>query len=400
MARFLLISNGHGEDVSGALIGIKLQGLGHKVDAIPFVGKGNSYTNAGIKLIFKSKEFSTGGIGYTSLKGRLTEIFEGQLIYLLIRIIKLLIVANNYDVLIVVGDVVPVFAAWLTRKTVCTYLVAYSSHYEGKLTMPWPCKTCLKSQYFKEIYTRDQLSADDLKIQLHKKVRFLGNPFMDSVLSNQKSLSKYPNRLGLFPGSRRPELDENLNLLFQTIEHLPSKLFLDDELSIDMALVERMDLDSLKRLVSKTDWHLQELNDGTNVCTLNKGLAKIKVHRDAFVQIVQSSDVIISMAGTATEQAVGLGKPVVQLPGKGPQFTSSFAEAQRRLLGPTLFCANEDLPNQERLLQTARLINHLLIQIKEDNYLQQECIRQANLRLGKQGGTTKICQSIINSIQS
>lgn len=43
------------------------------------------------------------------------------------------------------------------------------------------------------------------------------------------------------------------------------------------------------------------------------------------------------MAGTAAEQAVGLAKPVLQLPGQGPQFTASFAEAQRRLLGPQCF---------------------------------------------------------------
>ena len=37
------------------------------------------------------------------------------------------------------------------------------------------------------------------------------------------------------------------------------------------------------------------------------------------------------MAGTAAEQTVGLSKPVLQLVGQGPQFTKSFAEAQRRI---------------------------------------------------------------------
>jgi len=49
------------------------------------------------------------------------------------------------------------------------------------------------------------------------------------------------------------------------------------------------------------------------------------------------------MAGTAAEQAVGMAKPVLQLPGQGPQFTAGFAEAQRRLLGPTVFCAASTL---------------------------------------------------------
>ena len=37
---------------------------------------------------------------------------------------------------------------------------------------------------------------------------------------------------------------------------------------------------------------------------------------------------LYSMAGTATEQAIGLGKPVIQIEGKGPQFTKTFAEAK------------------------------------------------------------------------
>ena len=42
------------------------------------------------------------------------------------------------------------------------------------------------------------------------------------------------------------------------------------------------------------------------------------------------------MAGTATEQFVGLGKPAIAIPGNGPQFTPAFAEAQSRLLGGSL----------------------------------------------------------------
>ena len=79
MARLLLISNGHGEDVSGALLGIELQRIGHQVEAFPFVGKGNAYQNVGIKIHGFRKEFSTGGIGYTSLIGRFTELIQGQI---------------------------------------------------------------------------------------------------------------------------------------------------------------------------------------------------------------------------------------------------------------------------------------------------------------------------------
>ena len=42
--------------------------------------------------------------------------------------------------------------------------------------------------------------------------------------------------------------------------------------------------------------------------------------------------------GTVADKFIGLGKPVIQIEGKGPQFTRSFAEAQRRLLGKMFLC--------------------------------------------------------------
>jgi uncharacterized protein (TIGR03492 family) len=44
-------------------------------------------------------------------------------------------------------------------------------------------------------------------------------------------------------------------------------------------------------------------------------------------------EVGLATAGTATEQLVGLGVPVLSLPGPGPQFKRGFARRQSRLLG-------------------------------------------------------------------
>ena len=108
MSRFLLISNGHGEDLSGALLGKELKQNGHHVAAIPFVGNGTSYTEAGIRILGSTREFTTGGLGYTSFLGRLTELLQGQIFYLLRRLFRLYSLASSYDILIVVGDVVAV----------------------------------------------------------------------------------------------------------------------------------------------------------------------------------------------------------------------------------------------------------------------------------------------------
>ena len=160
MARLLLLSNGHGEDLSGALLGQALKAKGHDVEALPLVGRGNPYSEATIPLVGRTREFSTGGLGYTTLRGRLTELIQGQVIYLLRRLLRLIRIAGRYDLVVVIGDVIPVMAAWLCQRPVATYLVAYSSHYEGRLRLPWPCGSCLKSQRFNcLLYTSD--AADE-----------------------------------------------------------------------------------------------------------------------------------------------------------------------------------------------------------------------------------------------
>ena len=155
MAHILLLSNGHGEDLSGALLAQELQKQGHSVQALPLVGLGGAYQKAGVPLLGRSHEFSTGGIGYTSLRGRLTEIVQGQVLYLLRRLMRLLRHRRRFELILVVGDVIPVMAAWLSHRPVATYLVAYSSHYEGTLRLPWPCAALLKSRRFKALFSRD-----------------------------------------------------------------------------------------------------------------------------------------------------------------------------------------------------------------------------------------------------
>ena len=136
----------------------------------------------------------------------------------------------------------PVFFAWVCKKDFFTYLVAYSSHYEGKLKLPWPSKFFLFSQKAKKIYTRDFLTANDLTLQLKKKVSFLGNPFMDKFFP-KKELKKAEFSIGLFPGSRFPENLDNFVLILEVLEVL-SDLRYVQKIKFNFAIVNA--LSSLK----------------------------------------------------------------------------------------------------------------------------------------------------------
>ena len=394
MSRILILSNGHGEDLSGSLLARSLEIRGHVVDALPIVGRGKDYIKEEIKIINKTKEFKTGGLGYNTLKGRLDDLFNGQIIYLIRNLLLTYSVRKNYDFFIVVGDIIPISFAWVVKKRFFVYLVAYSSHYEGKLNLPWPCKFFLKSKNVIRIYARDLLTSIDLTGQLKRKVKFLGNPFMDT-LSISKENSKIIFKILLLPGSRIPELINNFYLMLDLLENISYIKYFKD-IEFNFGLINDLKRDKVLEILRIRNWQYNKQSSLPNRMTLRYKFINVKFIWNSFAEILNSSDLVISMSGTAAEQAVGLGKPIIQLEGEGPQFTKAFAEAQRRLLGKYIFCATKYNNKTQQINQTIKLIIKIIYLIKLDNRFLKSCNQNGTNRIGGIGATKNIVFDIEN----
>ena len=116
MFKILILSNGHGEDLSGSLIAKQFLKSGYSVHALPIVGMGSHYEKEKIKIIGKTKKFRTGGIGYNSFKGRLTEILGGEIFYLLKRLYLTFKIKKKYDYFFVVEILCQFFLHGFVRK--------------------------------------------------------------------------------------------------------------------------------------------------------------------------------------------------------------------------------------------------------------------------------------------
>ena len=93
----------------------------------------------------------------------------------------------------------------------------------------------------------------------------------------------------------------------------------------------------------------------------------------------------MATAGTATEQLVGLGVPVLSLPGKGPQFKYGFAKRQSRLLdGSVIPCSN--------IKQMAQIVSLLL----RDQELRDSLSLAGRNRMGSAGGSDNLAKLILN----
>lgn len=408
MTSVLLLSNGHGEDLSGSLLGRELQSRGVSVEALPLVGHGEPYRRAGIAVLGSTREFSTGGLGYTSLAGRLTEALEGQVIYLVSRL-RLLACSRrkSHRLVVVVGDVVPVLAAWLARLPTVVYLVAYSSQYEGRLRLPWPCGWLLRRPGVAAVWSRDALTADDLSRQLGRTVQFLGNPFLDPVVAPSLPLPPAGGpSLALLPGSRMPEARRNLERMLRVLTLLPARLR-DGCLTCRAALVGDLREETINRMAEPMGWQLATSDDqavaGRELRHLQGHGVRVELHWQRFTAVLAGADLVLSMTGTAAEQAVGLGKPVLQVVGDGPQFTEGFAEAQRRLLGPGVFCAPGPAGAPTTLQATARMAADLLergADPRASASWRRQLAEVGEQRLGSPGGTGRMADAIMELLSA
>jgi len=407
LSRVLLLSNGHGEDLSGALVGRVLLMDGMSVAALPLVGHGRAYRQAGVPVLGSTREFSTGGLGYTSLTGRLTELIQGQVLYMLGKAWQLWRHRRRFDLVVAVGDVVPLVGAWLTGRPAAVYLVAYSSHYEGRLRLPWPAGPLLQQRRCLRVWSRDALTASDLSEQLARPVTFLGNPFLDPVALDPPAHEAAPPQgaegipsLGLLPGSRLPEAAANLELMLQVLGRLPAPLQGAGALRIRAALVGDLNAERVGQLAAAHQWDLETRMEraGGTATVLRRGGLVLELVWDGFAGILAGSDLLLSMAGTAAEQAVGLGRPVLQLAGRGPKFTEGFAEAQRRLLGPGVICA-PGVPGSEGVLATtAAKVAALLAELRDPERgprWRRQLAQIGQERIGRPGGSERMAAAIM-----
>ena len=399
MPRILVLSNGHGEDVSGCILARRLISIGNKVEALPIVGLGEAYKKEKINIIGKTRKFNTGGLGYNSLKGRIYDLFNGQIYYFFKKIWIVFLIRKKYDYFLVVGDIVPIFFAWLSRKKYFTYLVAYSSHYEGKLNLPWPCKYFLKSPNSIRIYARDLLSSIDLSNQLKKEVLFLGNPFIDKLLKNNIKDSNNSFHIALLPGSRINELINNFELMLDIIQELANYKFFK-KIKFNFALSSDLKMGNVQNILEMRNWQFEKILSSDFKLLYSYKSIKVFFKWNSFEDILTESDFAISMSGTAAEQVVGMSKPVLQVEGKGPQFTKGFAEAQRRLLGQHVYCFTNFSNKHEQINGTIDLIIKIMYLMKLDNSFLKSCKENARDRLGNKNATVQITSDIAKYIIS
>jgi uncharacterized protein (TIGR03492 family) len=301
-SRFLVISNGHGEDSIAAAI---VRGLPKhiEVDAYPMIGSGNAY--AGVCPIVGPRA-TLASEGWRNVKGSLRrDIATGGLATVPPALRFLRQIRGRYDKVVIVGDMVGVLAAYATGHRDLYYIDVYKTGsarlYSSleRFTIKRACKT---------VFCRADNLARTLQ-HIEVDARCAGNVMMDTIPHGDYDAGARRSRqraVTLLPGSRALTA-ESFTLQVEALRSLPADLRPDVFLAVAGSInVEELARKSgLKRtpLLSTEPGDLGELSDGDLTIHMARG--------SAMGNLLAVSDLVMSQAGTATVQSLGLGKPVI-----------------------------------------------------------------------------------------
>jgi uncharacterized protein (TIGR03492 family) len=407
----LCISNGHGEDQIAARICAELSLLkpkGLTVIALPMVGVGHAYSRGNVAIATEVTQKLPSG-GFSRMDGKeMWRDVQGGLIGLTWRQMQWVWrwscspkSPRTQKLIMAVGDIVPLILAWLpTCQGGCDYMFVATAKSEylwrdrhgrlanasqplgGSIFYPWE-RSLFSNRRCKDTFVRDQLTADVLKTSFNLPVQYLGNPMMDG-LEPQGWLEKLDIKvdpqewaIALIPGSRLPEAYNNWITLLIAATVVMREI--TTPINFLAAIAPDLNLDTLAELLIQKGW--MRLNP---LCYA-QGLAKLYLVTQGFGDCLHLSHIGIAMAGTATEQMVGLGKPVITIEGKGPQFTRSFAQDQARLLGQSIIFVENP----------ARVSEAIAVLLENPDYF-QIAITNGKERMGSAGAAKRIAEYMLS----
>lgn len=300
--RFLFISNGHGEDAIAAAVIARLPDS-VAAEAYPMIGAGNSY--AGVCPIVGPRA-TLASEGWRNVKGSLRrDLATGGLRTVPPALNFLRKTVGKYDRVVVVGDMVGVMASYLTGHRDLYYLDVYKTGAARLYSGPerWTIKQACKT-----VFCRSDNLARTLE-HIGVDARSAGNVMMDAIPHGEydaRGRRSRPLAVTLLPGSRALTA-ESFALQVEALRTLPADLRPDVFLAVaGSANVEEL---AKKAGLTRTSMLSAEASD---LGELSDGDLTIRMARGgAMGNLLAASDVVLSQAGTATVQALGLGKPAI-----------------------------------------------------------------------------------------
>lgn len=359
----LFISNGHAEDLIGAalarevgarrpVLGVCEPELPAPLLALPLVARGQAYAGVA-EVTGPLLTLPSGGFPFGSVTNLRADLRAGLLTTsvrqwvaarrLAGQVRRVVVVGDSYALAVgalaaqVAGHGAPTGPGRLGPKLPLVHVqplvssvYAQDMGMAGHLRelnalganafMPWEIALGRRAW---RVYTRDAASARHLA-RRGVNAAYRGSFAMDVLPLPERDLGDVRDGrpvLALLPG-QRGDAGVSLPVMLDAAARLPEWQALAAFPGAFSALPEL------------PGWTVQVRGEGCAAATRDG--VTVWLLRGAFSAVLHAASLALGTAGTANEQAAGLGVPVVGFPTRGPQYMPGFAARQRRLLGQAL----------------------------------------------------------------
>lgn len=313
--RLLVVSNGHGEDSIAAEI-IRRLPANIAADAYPTLGEGGAFSGV-CTIVGPRRTLPSEGHRQSGSLAR--DALAGFGIGPAMRFMRS--EAKKYDGILVIGDMLGIVMCWLSGNRASIYLDVYKAGYGNRYSA---VERWLLRGAADLVLNRDDVLAGQLR-RAGINARFAGSAMMDTLVTGPFDAAgrrRHATAIAILPGSRADKA-ENFKLQLAALRLLP------DIGSIDLFMPlargeDATDLAAATGLRLKGD-------------TLTDNALVIKWATGSLGAILAASDIVLGQAGTANQQAIGLGKPVVSF--VSPMTTARRYRRDREFFGDSTIFA-------------------------------------------------------------
>lgn len=391
--KILVVTNGHGEDQLAVCLikALQRQWPELHIEAIPLVGEGRRLAAAGVALDGPRVRVPSGGLVRPQMDAVWRDLRAGLLGQMRRQMAFVRSRRDAIDAVIAVGDV---FAAFVARRGLpAKPLMLVSTAKSAYITGHSALETRWMRRHCRHVFARDEPTAAALR-EAGVTASWAGNLMMDAldVTGRQLLPAAHGPIVALLPGSR-DDAYVNLRGMADIVTHLAAAEPRGAQRSWSGLVPLAPGLDS-RRVVSDLTprgWHVVGERDspseeeGPPSTVLHNRGAALHIVEGAFGDVIASADIVVGLAGTANEQAAGLGKPVIAYPGPGVQFGPRFLHAQRRLLGDALRVVAPD----------AAVVAATIREILAADDVQRHMAAVGHERMGPPGGAERMAAAIV-----
>jgi uncharacterized protein (TIGR03492 family) len=387
--RLLFASNGIGEDaIATTVLDALMPRLPHgaSVTAWPMVGTGRAYADRDIAIEGPLNRLPSEGFGTLEAGSFAKDLKAGFLGLLRRQITHGLSLRGRFDYVFGVGDIIPLAAIWLSRAPAGFIACAKSSYYSDPAGRSgghgWHERWIMRRSC-QDVFARDSLTARGLARQ-GIAARDFGNPMMDGleVPAGANLLQPGETGVAVLPGSRQDATDNCLFLLqsfhvFDRFNTPSPPVFL-------FAVTAASDLGAIRARAE--GWQAIERPDGLDLVAPNGTRAVLL--RGQFARILSESTLAVGLAGTANEQAIGKGLPLITTHGSGNQ-GKAFLRMKMRYFGPSALPVDRE----------PRLLAHAVSELLSDPARRAAMAEAGRARMGPPGASAKISTQILARLE-